>query len=320
MRECLNSILNQTIKDIEIICINDGSTDGSLSILEEYTGKDQRVIVVTQKNQGQGSARNEGLEMARGQYILFVDPDDFLIQSNALEKLFDLFQNNVCDIVQFDWTEYNESNKSCKIRYLSDRLKKLGYSNLKKRGYYSWKNIQKTCLQTAQVWDKCYSRKFIVAHSIKFSLIRNGEDHLFSNMALLLSDRVYYLDENIYCYRIRKGSVTNSSKSKQISAFDGIAALKTFLEKYNFLPKLETAFKKYKIDALVLDYRSCSEHLKKDFERRCQNYLSRDEYEIFLKKIQNKNTLFQQIFSVRKRSFDGNVRKIITVLGVKFYL
>ena len=69
--ECLESIVNQTIKNIEIICVDDGSTDGSLEVLEEYAGQDSRIIVVTQENKGGGAARNKGLEIARGEYLFF---------------------------------------------------------------------------------------------------------------------------------------------------------------------------------------------------------------------------------------------------------
>ena len=76
LKQCLDSVVNQTLKDIEIICVNDGSTDNSLEILEEYAQKDNRIIIISQENQGQSVARNIALEKATGEYVGFVDSDD----------------------------------------------------------------------------------------------------------------------------------------------------------------------------------------------------------------------------------------------------
>ena len=81
LRECLDSLLNQTFKDIEIICVNDGSTDGSLNILNEYASKDSRFIIINQNNQGLSAARNNGLNVAKGDYVAFLDSDDYILNS-----------------------------------------------------------------------------------------------------------------------------------------------------------------------------------------------------------------------------------------------
>ena len=98
LRECLDSIENQTFKGFEVICINDGSTDGSLSILQEYAAKDSRFKVISQENQGQGVARNNGIDIAQGEYLLFIDPDDF-IEPNMLEIIYKKFQQTDAEIV-----------------------------------------------------------------------------------------------------------------------------------------------------------------------------------------------------------------------------
>ena len=77
LRECIDSILNQTLHELELICVDDGSTDGSLEILQAYEKKDNRVTVLTQHNQGAGAARNKGLQIAKGEYLSFLDADDF---------------------------------------------------------------------------------------------------------------------------------------------------------------------------------------------------------------------------------------------------
>ena len=98
LAQCMDSIINQTFEDIEIICVNDGSTDDSLKILEEYSEKDERISIISQENQGQGVARNVGMNAARGNYIFFMDSDDF-IKLNALELLHENAVSNNSDVV-----------------------------------------------------------------------------------------------------------------------------------------------------------------------------------------------------------------------------
>ena len=87
LKQCLDSLINQTLEDIEIICVNDGSTDSSLNILEEYQNKDNRIKIISQENKGVSAARNLGLKNAKGEYLLFIYADDW-VELNALEELF----------------------------------------------------------------------------------------------------------------------------------------------------------------------------------------------------------------------------------------
>ena len=107
LKECLNSVINQTLKDIEIICINDGSTDNSLKILEYFAKIDKRVTIFSQKNKGQGSARNLGLKHAKGEYICFVDSDDVL-KPNELEDTYNISSKKSLDFLIFKLFTYNE--------------------------------------------------------------------------------------------------------------------------------------------------------------------------------------------------------------------
>lgn len=101
LRECLDSIIDQTLKDIEIICVNDGSTDNSLQILEEYAKKDNRILVISKQNTGYGNTMNIGIDKARGKYINFVESDDF-VDSNMLEELYDLAEEKGLEVVKTD--------------------------------------------------------------------------------------------------------------------------------------------------------------------------------------------------------------------------
>ncbi len=94
LKECLNSVINQTLKDIEIICVNDGSIDNSLTILKEYEKKDKRIKIINQKNSGVAIARNRAIDISKGQFIAFLDSDDKIINDNSLENLYYAAVNN----------------------------------------------------------------------------------------------------------------------------------------------------------------------------------------------------------------------------------
>jgi glycosyltransferase involved in cell wall biosynthesis len=110
LSECLDSIMNQTFSDIEIICINDGSTDNSLAYLEKYSQKGSRVIVINQENKGQAVARNIGIKAAKGKYVLFVDSDDWIAQ-NSCETLLSYLTEDI-DLIIFDTNIFGEFDKS----------------------------------------------------------------------------------------------------------------------------------------------------------------------------------------------------------------
>lgn len=100
LEECLDSIINQTLKDIEIICINDGSTDASIDILEKYAKADSRIQIFNQNNSGLSAARNRGIELSKGEFVYFIDSDDYL-DLNALKELYDLSVKYGTDFIIF---------------------------------------------------------------------------------------------------------------------------------------------------------------------------------------------------------------------------
>ena len=106
LKDCLDSVVNQTLEDIEIICVNDGSTDNSLAILEEYAEKDSRIKIITQENKGLGGARNTGLYHANGEYISFIDSDDW-IELNTFEELYNMSKNLDLDMLMFQMKVFN---------------------------------------------------------------------------------------------------------------------------------------------------------------------------------------------------------------------
>ena len=111
LRQCLDSVIRQTMRDIQIICVNDGSTDGSLAILEEYAGNDPRIMVIPQENQGGGSARNAAFPHIKGKYTCFVDPDDW-IDLQLCEKLFRRAEETQAEMLFFEFARVDDRGKT----------------------------------------------------------------------------------------------------------------------------------------------------------------------------------------------------------------
>ena len=152
--KCLDSIINQTLKDIEIICINDGSTDNSLSILKEYASKDDRMIIIDKENKGQGIARNLGIKKAKGKYIGFVDPDDW-VDIQMFEKMYNQAQKLNSEIVICDLVKYQEWNEKYTKFYFHIEAKNTYKS--KKIYLKTNENIDKKIFNKTLLVAPCYA-------------------------------------------------------------------------------------------------------------------------------------------------------------------
>ena len=196
---CLDSLVNQTLKDIEIICVNDGSTDSSLKTLEEYAKRDDRIQIVDKYNGGLSSARNVGLDLAEGEYVLFVDSDDYL-EPNACERLFtEILQTNTDVIVFgtkiFPWRTREDQGwlydvlSVRQILYEGDCCKALFREKASK----------------PFVWNECYKRKVIEDNHIRFDeSVRYGEDMIFLFTLFPRIKSVVYLPDLLYAYRCER--------------------------------------------------------------------------------------------------------------------
>lgn len=213
IHQCIDSVINQTLKNIEIICINDGSEDASFSILQEYAQKDSRIILLNQKNLGVSVARNKGIKIARGKYIMFVDSDDW-IESNAIELAYKLILEKNVDILAFGYNIYENGNVRSGFtdNFLTRSENKTNFSN----------NDLMNIIHL--IWDKIYRRDFILDKKISFpEQIKLAEDGSF-NLQCLIEKAVWGITKQpLYCYRInRKDSAMNKSKELIVNEFDAL--------------------------------------------------------------------------------------------------
>ena len=209
LEECLDSIINQTLKDIEIICINDGSTDNSLEILNDYASKDSRIKVLTQENKGLSATRNHGLKLAEGEYIYFMDSDDIL-ELTALEELYGISKNDEeCDMVIFKLINFDDDSNEKFISnyYEMEFLRKF------KNKYFSYKDVGIKIFDVAvSTPGKFFKRDLI--HDLTFPEGLIFEDNLFFTEAFLKSNKLYFYDKYLYNRRVRDESITQTPTIK----------------------------------------------------------------------------------------------------------
>jgi len=218
LSRCLNSLINQTFDDIEVICINDGSADNSLQILNEYAKKDKRIKVFSQENAGPAKARNVGLENASGEYIMFCDTDDWY-ENNMCEKMFHAIATNDVDCVMchtnFTWEDQLDYRK------ISDT-------------YYNpvMEGIIKDDLYKINVllWNKIFKKSLIEQYHITFPTGFKHDDDCFWFKYSFFNRGMLIIQDKLYNYVIRKNSIMDDYfLGKQASYLDRLAVFKNVL-------------------------------------------------------------------------------------------
>lgn len=319
--ECLNSILNQTLQDFEVICINDGSSDNSLEILNSFAKNDKRFIVISQENQGQGVARNNALKIANGEYIVFVDPDDW-IEKNMLEEIYKTFKTTNTNVIEFNYKKYNETSKNDKAISLAQHIKKNHSYKLKSNGSYNIKNLKKMLLYKIRLypWVRAYSNSFLKNIGAIFSPTKRGEDQLFAFIVLFNAEKIQYLDKILYTYRIRKGSAINSVSTKSMGVFKNCKLLKDYMINHNFYNEYEQSFKKYRLHILSHNYNFIDSENKEKYISMCKEILNKEEFTVMMKTTKRNYSFLEKIFSIKNENKLGTKYKVIRILGMKFII
>lgn len=204
LRECLDSIINQTLKDIEIICINDGSKDNSIEILSEYAKNDSRITVIDKENQGISIARNEGFEAARGEYVAFMDSDDYLLDMDYFERLLNAAEKYQADIAVVGIIRGNDKKQQVLLEYTHEEVAEEYIDKLK------------LCdvPDSNYVWNKIYKRESLKATGVVFPEGKMYEDIFYTYQVLYKIGKVVSVPNINYFYRKRPNSIIKKSNKK----------------------------------------------------------------------------------------------------------
>lgn len=224
LAECIESILNQTYTKFELILVNDGSTDNSLEICNQYSKKDNRIKIVNKKNGGLSDARNAGIDIAKGEYIIFIDSDDF-INKNMFKIMFDIAKSKNADIVQCSYKEFynkediNDSsiiNNEFELKELTPIEALYGFYDEKKSGL------------TTVAWNKLYKTKLF--EGIRYPYGKIHEDVFTTYKLIFKANKIVCTETPLYYYRQRENSITTSKYNK-----NRLVILEAVKERTNFM-------------------------------------------------------------------------------------
>lgn len=248
LKDSLYGLLNQSLEDIEIICVNDGSTDNSLEILNDFAQNDSRVKVIDQENTGAGIARNNGMKMAQGEYIHFIDADD-IVTTDMLEKLYNNAISNDSDLVVFKVARFNDRTVNYKhpIFNLEKVFPNVDFNNFS----FSHSDIKMNVLNYSFApWTKFYKREFLEKNNLEFPDISSYNDVLVHVKSMLKSSKISFVPEFLYFYRLDNPNSITNDPTKHFNIFKVISSVENFLIEEGFMDEYKNEFDLFKINQI----------------------------------------------------------------------
>ncbi len=256
LRQCLDSLVNQTFTDTEIICINDGSTDGSLAIIQDFQKSDSRIKVIDKKNTGYGDSMNRGLKKASGKYIAIVEPDDY-INLDAFEKLYNYASVYNAEVVRANYYT-NKGGKDTKLSYI-DPTDSGRIINPQQRTWIFF--------QSPAIWSAIYRREFLLKHDIKFLPTPGAsyQDTGFNFKVWANTTRAYFTTEAFLHYRIDNESSSINNPGKIMNVCYEYQEIERYLQKRGMFDQIAPLVEAAKFGAYYWNICRLSHKLLPDF-------------------------------------------------------
>lgn len=267
--QCLESVVNQTYTNLEIICVNDGSTDSTPEILQKFARNDARIKILDRAHQNAGEARNTGFEFAQGEFSMFLDADDIFKPEMVQKCLANALKHN-SDIVLFQYKPFNE-------------LKEKSYPNvgvntdcLPVKAPLNFKECKDIFAITApNPWSKFYKTSFIKENNLKFSSLNSCNDLTFVMLSLVMAKRISYLLESFVAYRISNSQISiNRQKTAQCSII-ALQEIEEELKKMEIFEEVENSFLNLVKNVITFEMTNCSGSYLEDFSKAASPLLKR---------------------------------------------
>ncbi len=239
LNQCIESLLNQTYPDFELICIDDGSTDKSYDILMKYKRQDNRISLIRQQNQYAGAARNKGLLAAKGKFVLFLDADDFFCE-NMLEAIVELAIKRKTEILVFDVYRFDNSEQKVKQLNWKPLIPKRFGTGVKAASEIADSIFDFT---VPAPWNKLFLRTFILKNNLRFQNIPRSEDLFFVYAAIACAKKIGILNQKLMYYRDNNGQSLQGSYYQTPEVFSkALFALQDFLRERDIWDKYQKSF------------------------------------------------------------------------------
>jgi len=270
LKECLDSIVSQTLREIEIICVDDGSTDNSVEILNEYAQIDPRVSVICQENSSAGAARNNGLSRARGKYLSFLDSDDFF-EPDMLEKAYQHAEKKQLQITVFRSERYyHETGKKEPMKWT------INTSMLPGKAVFSMDDIPKNRYHVFNgwAWDKLFLHSFIQKSELTFQVQRTSNDVFFVWSALMKAHRIGVLNK-VFVHQRKQGGSLQATREKSWDCFyHARLKMKEQLQQWGYWTWIERDFINHTVSIIFRNLDTLQEETRRLlFNKLNQEYL-----------------------------------------------
>lgn len=339
LEQCMDSIINQTLEDIEIICVDDGSTDNSGKILDEYAAKDSRIKVIHKENGGYGKAMNVGLDSATGEYIGIVEPDDY-IKLNMYEDLYKIAHEKNLDLIKADFHRFTSEKEDME----------LGYNALDQTGEFYWQIINPKINQrpfefTMNTWSGIYKRDFIKKNNIRHNETPGAsfQDNGFWFQTFIFAEKIFFVNKPYYMKRRDNPNSSVKNREKVYAMKHEYDFIYKILEKHRDLKEIfikeyyKAKYNNYIFTILRIDKKFRKEFNQvfyEDFKQAIEN--KEIDYNLFnttdteknfwikmlcenpnkfLKKLTKEKSFLEKLFSIK-----GNYEKyckVVTICGLE---
>jgi glycosyltransferase involved in cell wall biosynthesis len=282
LRECLDSVVNQTMREIQIICVNDGSTDSSPAILEEYAQKDKRIEVIHQKNAGVSAARNAAYPYLKGEYTLFIDSDDW-VDLQLCKKVYQKMKESEADVVLFSYV------------IIGDGKGKHFFSGITPEDKIYDKEKKKILHYTAAA-GKVWKTDFLLKNHLFFPEGVFYEDTVVYWQGILLAEKISVLPEELYYYRQREGSTTHKDDETTFDLFAVYRQIEMFLKENGYYSRYRNIFLEQKLGGIHYRYFQIKDELKQVFCQKIREIIGTEEKE-FIKKLSIREFNYKLFYS-----------------------